>query len=85
MHKWVIPDKLTEGDWLVKQVKIGKTIIAPPRLGLEKKQVELLQKLYKQKKIDKILVRYGIPFAPAFLFSFAATLTFGNIVLVALF
>jgi len=85
MHKWVTPDKLTEGDWLVKPVKIGKTVIAPPRLGLEKKQVELLQKLYKQKKIDKILVRYGIPFAPAFLFAFAATLAFGNIVLVVLF
>ena len=85
MHKWVTPDKLTEGDWLVKQVKVGKTVIAPPRLGLEKKQVELLQKLYKQKKIDKILVKYGIPVAPAFHFAFIATLVFGNDVLAALF
>lgn len=85
MHKWVEPDKLTEGDWLVKPVKIGKTVIAPPRLGLEKKQVELLQKLYKQKKIDKILVRYGIPFAPAFLFAFIATLALGNIILASFF
>ncbi len=85
MHKWVTPDKITEGDWLVKPVKAGKTVIAPPRLGLEKEHVALLQKMYKQKKIDKILVKYGIPFAPAFLLAFLLTWWAGNIVLAVLF
>lgn len=85
MHKWVTPDKITEGDWLVRPVKAGKTVIAPPRLGLEKEHVALLQKMYKQKKIDKILVKYGIPFAPAFLLAFLLTWWAGNIVLAVLF
>lgn len=85
MHKWVTPDKLTEGDWLVKPVKAGKTVIAPPRLGLEKKHIALLQKMYKQKKLDKVLVKYGIPFAPAFLLAFLLTWWAGNIVLAVLF
>jgi Flp pilus assembly protein protease CpaA len=85
MHQWVSPDKLTEGDWLVKPVKVGKKTIAPPKLGLEKEQVAFLKKMYAQKKIDKILVRYGIPFAPAFLLAFLVTLRLGNVVLAALF
>ncbi len=81
MHKWVTPDKLTEGDWLIKPVKTGKTTLQPPKLGLEKKHVALLKKLYAQKKIDKVLVKYGIPFAPAFLLAFIAALVFNNIIL----
>jgi len=38
-------------------------------------------KLYKQKKLDKVLVKYGIPFVPAFLISFVLTWAVGNIVL----
>lgn len=85
MHKWITPDKATEGDWLLKGIKVGKIEILPTKLGLEKKQVALLQKLYAQKKIDKILVKYGVPFAPAFLFAFTATVFFGNIILAAFF
>jgi Flp pilus assembly protein protease CpaA len=85
MHRWVTPDKLTEGDWLVHAVKVGKQNLIPPRLGLEKQHVKLLKKLYAQKKIDKLLVKYGIPFAPAFLFAFIATLAFGNIIFAILF
>jgi len=81
MQKWVTPDKLTEGDWLLKPVKFGKQELTPPKLGLEKKHVALLKKLYAQKKIDKVLVKYGIPFAPAFLLAFIATLIFNNIIL----
>ncbi len=85
MHKWITPDKATEGDWLVHAVKTGRTEILPPKLGLEKKQVALLKKLYAQKKIDKILVKYGVPFAPAFLFAFIATVFLGNIIIAILF
>lgn len=83
MHKWITPDKLTEGDWLVHAIKSGKTKIVPSKLGLEKEQVRAIQKLYKQKKIDKVLVKYGIPFTPAFLFAFIIGL-FGNIVFLIL-
>ncbi|MEM3154861.1 MAG: A24 family peptidase [Candidatus Woesearchaeota archaeon] len=85
MHRWVKPDKLTEGDWLVKPIKIGKTTINPPKLGLEKEHIAFIQMAYKQKKIDKVLVRYGVPFAPAFLLAFLATWAFGNVIFAALF
>ena len=81
MHKWITPDKITEGDWLMKPVIIGKHKIMPNKLGLEKKEVALIKKFYAQKKIDKVLVKYGVPFAPAFLFAFTATLIFNNIIL----
>ena len=85
MHKWITPDKLTEGDWLVHAVKSGKTKIIPSKLGLEKIQVAKLQKLYAQKKISKLLVKYGVPFAPAFLLTFIATLLFNNVIFILLF
>ncbi len=85
MHKWVTPDKLTEGDWLVHSVKVGKTIIKPPKLGLMQKQVDFLQRAYRQKKLDKVLVKYGVPFVPAFLLAFILTVAFGNIILTTFF
>ncbi len=81
MHKWITPDKLTEGDWLVHAVKVGKMKVLPGKLGLEQKQVNLLKQLYAKKKIDKLLVKYGIPFAPAFLIAFAVTWYAGNVIL----
>lgn len=85
MHKWVTPDKLTEGDWLMHAIKVGKNQVIPGKLGLEKKQVNLIKKLYAQKKIDKVLVKYGIPFAPAFLIAFIFTVSLGNIILSIVF
>lgn len=81
MHKWVTPDKLTEGDWLIHEVKVGKIHVKPPKLGLEKEHVDKLMKLYKEKKIKKVLVKYGVPFTPSFLLAFLFTLKFGNFVL----
>lgn len=85
MHKWITPDKLTEGDWLLRAVKHGKQKIMPEKLGLTKTQVKQIQKLYSQKKIKKVLVKYGIPFAPAFLFAFIATIIWNNIIFTILF
>ena len=49
MFKRVLPDQLTEGDWIVKDIKYqGKTITGPKDLGIEKKQINILKKLYKQ-------------------------------------
>jgi Flp pilus assembly protein protease CpaA len=81
MHVWVSPTKLTEGDWLVKPIKVGNFKLTPPKLGLEKEDLAKIMKLYKQKKLDKVLVKYGIPFVPAFLISFILTWSIGNIVL----
>lgn len=78
MHHWVSPNKLTEGDWLVHTIKIGNKQFNPPRLGLEKKDLKQLKHWYHQKKIDTVLVKYGVPFTPAFLISFLVTIAVGN-------
>ena len=65
MIKEVFPKKLTEGDWLYKSVKINGKIINARWEGLNKKEIQLLQKSDK-----KILIRNGIAFIPVFLISF---------------
>jgi len=66
--------KLTEGDWLYKNVKVGKKTIKASWEGLNKKEIALLKKKYKEIKI-----RYGIPFSPVFLISFLILIwTFWN-------
>lgn len=85
MIKPMTPDKLTEGDWIAKEVKLGKKYIAGPKdLGIEKKQIRLLKKLYNQKKIKTVLVKEGIPFVPSFLFAYLTTLFFGNLLFLIL-
>jgi Flp pilus assembly protein protease CpaA len=85
MIKWVEPEALTEGDWVVKDVVVaGKRICGPKDLGLEMRQIRQLIKLKHQKKLDKILVKYGIPFVPSFLIAFIVTYFWGNILLVLL-
>jgi len=81
MHQWITPDKLTEGDWLVHAVKVGNKQVIPGKLGLESKDLKTLQSLHKNKKLDKVLVKYGVPFVPAFLFAFVITLFFNNLLL----
>jgi len=82
MYKLVEPAKLTEGDWIAKEVKFdGKYITGPKDLGIEKKQILFLRKLYNQGKVKKILVKEGIPFVPSFLIGFLITVFFGNLIL----
>jgi len=81
MHKWVTPAELVEGDWLVHSVKVGKKVIHPPKVGLEVEHIKELQKL----KGQKICVKYGVPFVPAFLLAFLLTLQVGNVALAILF
>jgi len=63
--------KLTEGDWLYKNTKVGRKTIKTSWEGLSKKEIGLLKKKYKEIKI-----RYGIPFSPVFLISFLILLWF---------
>jgi len=82
MHKLVEPSKLTEGDWIVDDIFIGKQYICGPKdLGISKKQIKKLIELYKQRKVKKILIKEGIPFVPSFLVAFIVTLVFGNLLI----
>jgi Flp pilus assembly protein protease CpaA len=81
MYKSVIPDKLTEGDWIAKDVKYnGKYITGPKDLGISKENIEKLKKLHKQNKINKILIKEGIPFVPSFFLGWIYTVFFGSII-----
>lgn len=80
MIKDVTPDKLTEGDWIAKVVRYkGKYLCGPKDLGIEKKQIREIMKLYKAGKIKKITIKEGIPFVPSFLFGYILALVFGGI------
>ena len=62
----VPPYRVTEGDWLYKDIIIKGKKIKSSWEGVSKKELELIQKKVKK----KILVKYGIPFTPSFLFAF---------------
>ena len=80
MIKKVIPNKLTEGDWIFDEVLVGKKVIASKKdLGVSKEQIEKLKKLYIQKKVGLITIKEGIPFIPSFLISFILTFFYGNL------
>jgi Flp pilus assembly protein protease CpaA len=82
MIKKVSPDVLTEGDWIARDVFVGKKRIASPKdLGVSKEQIALLKKLKKQKRISTVWVKYGIPFVPSFLVAFLASVVLKNWVL----
>ncbi len=67
--------KLTEGDWIAKDVRVnGKLIVGPKDLGITKEKMELL----KKHKIKNVLVKEGIPFVPSFLIAFILTYYLGN-------
>jgi len=65
MVKKIKTEELREGDWLYKDIKVGKKIIKASWNGLNKKEIRAIKKKYKQ-----IIIRQGIPFVPVFLISF---------------
>ena len=85
MVKLISPEKLTEGDWIVEDIYYkNKRITGPKDLGISKKNIEKLIKLKQQGKINKIKVKYGIPFVPSFLIALIYTIIFNKIVLLQL-
>lgn len=60
-------NKLTEGDWLFEDVKVGSKIVKKTVHGLSLKDIEILRKAKK-----KVWIKQGIPFSPAFLLALAA-------------
>ena len=65
MIKKVKSSDLTEGDWLYKNLRIGKKVIKTTWNGLSKEDINFIKKHKKQ-----VLIRQGIPFTPVFLISF---------------
>ena len=56
----------------------GEHICGPKDLGIELKQINKLKKLQSHGKINKILIKEGIPFVPSFLAAYITILLFGN-------
>ena len=67
MVKRVKTSKLTEGDWLYKDLKVGRKTIKAKWDGLSKAEIKLIQR-----KLNFVTIRNGIPFTPVFLISFVA-------------
>ena len=81
MFKEVKIEKLTEGDWITKDIRYkNKLIYSKSSPGIEKSQINMLRKL----NIKYVPVKDGIPFVPAFLISTIITLLLGNLVLSAI-
>ncbi|MFH1365495.1 MAG: prepilin peptidase [archaeon] len=57
--------EITEGDWLYKDLKIGRRIIKAKWDGLSKSEINFIRK-----KLKKVKIKKGIPFIPVFLISF---------------
>lgn len=66
--------QLQEGDWIVREVRVGKKVIRPSWEGLGMREIKLLQKSKK-----KVLVKSGIPFVPALFIALIVTFLFGNL------
>jgi len=64
-------DKVTEGDWLYKDIKIGNKKIKSDWQGISKKDLILIQKNKKY-----VWIKYGIPFGISFLLGFIGTLIY---------
>ena len=76
--KYVYPEELTEGDWIVKNIIIDKKKITGPRdLGISKEKIKRLIAYKKKGRIKKILIKQGIPFVPSFLIAFIITIWIG--------
>ncbi len=71
MVRSVKPLSLEVGDWLYRDVKIGKKIIKATWNGLTKNEISLLIK-----NGENVYVRYGIPFVPVFLISYISYFIF---------
>jgi Flp pilus assembly protein protease CpaA len=56
---------LREGDWLVRDVRVGGKVVKAGWEGVSKKDLELLKKVKK-----KIKIKEGLPFVPAFFIAF---------------
>lgn len=76
-------NKITEGDWIVEEVKLGKKVLVKPdNEGISREDIALLKKHIKD--IKTVKVKEGIPFVPSFLITMILTLYLGNFLLLLL-
>ncbi len=82
MFKIIPPIKLIEGDWIIKDVKIGKKVVyKSDRSGIDRKNINKLISLYKKGKLPRVKIKDGVPFIPSFLIGLAVTLIWGDFLL----
>lgn len=75
MYTAMAPSRLTEGDWIAKNVVIrGKYVCGPKDLGVTKKTIQQLKRL----NVKSVLVKEGIPFVPSFFIAFVLTALLGS-------
>jgi len=60
---------LTEGEWLYRDVKVGKRVIKSSWEGISKQDVKFLKKHKKT-----VFIKVGVPFTPGFLIGFIVLL-----------
>ena len=85
MFKFIDPLKLTEGDWIAKDIYDGKKrICGPGDLGIEKKQIRQLILMHSRGKLHKVKIKEGIPFVPSFLLGLITAILFGNLLFLLL-
>ncbi|MGM5480262.1 MAG: prepilin peptidase [Nanobdellota archaeon] len=75
LTKTVSLDDVVQGDWLARPItKNGKIICKTREKGLTSKQLTTL----KEHNINKIPIKYGVPFIPGFLLGYIPIVIFGN-------
>ncbi len=78
MIKKIKVTKLSEGDWLVKAVRIKNKIIKAGYEGLSNQDITAIKRAKKHKYV---LIKQGLPFVPVFLVALLASLFFGNLLI----
>ena len=80
MMRRVSPYELTEGELIAEDVLVENRLVASPAdLGASEEQIKELQELHNQNKIQKVLIKVGIPLIPNFLVTMMMTYFFGNV------
>jgi hypothetical protein len=81
MQKLTDIKDLTEGDWILQEVVVENKIIVKRKEigGIRQEQIDELLRLNKHHKLNKILIRVGIPLVPSFCIAWIITLWFGNL------
>ena len=79
INKIIFPKFLKKDDILLRDITAGDYISGPKELGVSKMQITQLKKLFSQRKINKILIKIGIPFVPSFFAAFILTVVYGNV------
>jgi prepilin signal peptidase PulO-like enzyme (type II secretory pathway) len=80
MYKSVEPKLLREGDWLVRDLKVGNRTFKARFDGLTKEEIKFIQRSKK-----KILIKDGLPFVPSFLIAFFVYSYFYDVILKMVF